>query len=148
MTKRIVVFEGWLMGKDAYVSKMLRSIGVNNFEGHAFNEVVKHPGVPTAWLGHSLGGDKALQNGREGDIVITFDPRWQNGASYFDFFIPFQSAFQHAPGVTCYNFYRNFGLLPGYPVKGAINTKLPWYVQHASVPGHPLVLAKVRELLK
>lgn len=139
------------MGKDAYVSRMLRSIGVTNFDGHAFNEVVKHPGVPTVWMGHSLGGHQAIKHAKSGDVLITFDPRWQNGASYLDFLVPFQKSFQIPDGLNtgaCTNFYRSVGLLPGYPVQGATNTKLPWYVQHASVPGHPLVIAKVKEIIK
>jgi hypothetical protein len=131
---KIIVFEGWLQGKDAQVSSMLRSIGYREFTGYAHNQVVRHPGEKTIVLGCSLGGDAALAFAKPGDVVITFDPRWQNDASYWDFLIPFQKPFTLPKGAVGYNFYRNFGFLPGYPVTGASNTKLPWYTQHASTP--------------
>lgn len=132
--KPIHSFEGWLMPKEKYIAAMLRSIGITEFTGHTSHEKVKHPGVPTTWCGHSLGGHSALLHAKPGDLVLCFDPRHQSAASYLDFLIPFQKPFTAPKGVKVYNFYRN-GFLPGYSVTGAVENKnMGLFVSHSAVP--------------
>lgn len=132
---KIIVFEGWLMGRDSYVSAMLRSIGVKDFKGYAFNEVAKRgAGEQVCFLGHSLGGHAALKQALPGDLVITFDPRQQSVGSYFDSIFRYEMPFTSPKGVKAYNFFRRGIFLPGQRVIGAGNVELSMWTSHFFVP--------------
>lgn len=145
MSNKLIVFEGMWMGRDAYVSAMLRSIELHGFEGHAYNERVAHPGGSTIWFGHSLGGHAALSHARPGDTVITFDPRQRSLASWFDSLLRYPMPFTAPAGVKVFNFYRRGLFLPGQEVRGGENVKLPGLTGHVEVP--KVAATRVKEIV-
>lgn len=143
--KAIYTWEGFLQGSSAQVARMLRSIGITEFVCMAYYERLEKKRDPGILIGCSLGGHSALLNAIPGDVVVCLDPRWQSPASYFDLLVPFQKPFKAPQGVKVYCFYRH-GLMPGYPVEGGENVRLPWHVTHPGVPAY--VAARVKSILE
>lgn len=130
-----VSIEGWLMPKESYVFRMLKSIGIDALPHQWHQKPKRIPGFKYYIFAHSLAVPNAFAFAEEGDVVFAFDGRHASVASYFDVVFPFQKPFQAPKGVKVYNFYRQGVLgMPGYPVVGGENTKLPWTVSHPGVP--------------
>lgn len=121
------------MPRDSFLCAMLRSIGMNPI-GHKSHERVLHPGKPTYWAGHSLGGHTALEHAKPGDTVLLFDPRQKSVGSYFDSFFRFEMPFTAPKGLVVISFFRRGLFLPGQRVNGGANYELSRFVPHVSVP--------------
>lgn len=108
-------------------------------------------------IGHSLGGDSAIQlcNARsqaaQPKLLMALGARHQSAASWFDLLFPLGIQGFAAPNKVTHNFYT-YPPLPSQPIVGAVEnvnvSSVLNGIWHGNIPSAPQVQACLKNFLK